>query len=397
MRIRHVVLMVLAFAWVMGCAKEEVQPTGKGTVTGKITLSGQTDHSGISVEIIGTGLRAETKADGSFTIKDVPKGTYMVEISKEGYSREVKEITVEEGKTVSLTLTLESKVRLTGRALLPGNKAQPGIMVVVEGTEFQAKTDAKGEYVIEGKIPPGDIVVVASMEGYFEAKATVKVEPGKAEISVPDLVLREKPLFYEDFSSPDAIKNWAYWGEDVANLPKIEVVGGFLVITSNQEKKPFGVRLEKGPFNITETVTFEEVFIHADPSSGTEWNVYLTTEKSEPTGDFSTDMWDVNCLNISIHDGKMWINARHGSVSIDDKPIDAVKPDKNPHKISITLDANNYIVYWDGKEVDRGSHGLTKPEVYFSTSTYNSPPGMAHKVDEVVIYKGGYTDNPPKK
>jgi hypothetical protein len=270
MRIRHVVLMVLAFAWVMGCAKEEVQPTGKGTVTGKITLSGQTDHSGISVEIIGTGLRAETKADGSFTIKDVPKGTYMVEISKEGYSREVKEITVEEGKTVSLTLTLESKVRLTGRALLPGNKAQPGIMVVVEGTEFQAKTDAKGEYVIEGKIPPGDIVVVASMEGYFEAKATVKVEPGKAEISVPDLVLREKPLFYEDFSSPDAIKNWAYWGEDVANLPKIEVVGGFLVITSNQEKKPFGVRLEKGPFNITETVTFEEVFIHADPSSGTE-------------------------------------------------------------------------------------------------------------------------------
>ena len=70
----------------------EVTLSANGTVMGTVTLSGQSDHSGIDVYLEGTGFATKTEADGSWIIGDIPQGTYTVRFFKDGYSHEAKDL-----------------------------------------------------------------------------------------------------------------------------------------------------------------------------------------------------------------------------------------------------------------------------------------------------------------
>jgi hypothetical protein len=56
-----------------------------GAITGFAYLEGQTDHSGIRVEVQTTDLAAETIADGSFGFPELAAGPYTFAFSKEGF------------------------------------------------------------------------------------------------------------------------------------------------------------------------------------------------------------------------------------------------------------------------------------------------------------------------
>src|SRR5438876_368814 len=61
----------------------------KGKVIDKKNNSGL---NGASVYIPDIKIGASTKADGSFEIKNIPKGTYLLEVSYIGYASQYKEM-----------------------------------------------------------------------------------------------------------------------------------------------------------------------------------------------------------------------------------------------------------------------------------------------------------------
>jgi len=73
----------------------------RGEIAGTATLAGETDHSGITVEVDGQGYAGVTVNDGTYRIRDVPVGTYTLTARKEDYtSRPVGAVTVVEDQTV---------------------------------------------------------------------------------------------------------------------------------------------------------------------------------------------------------------------------------------------------------------------------------------------------------
>lgn len=59
---------------------------GGGTVNGVANLTNTGDDSGILVKVLGTSRTATTNLSGSYTIQNVPAGTYTVQAEKPGYN-----------------------------------------------------------------------------------------------------------------------------------------------------------------------------------------------------------------------------------------------------------------------------------------------------------------------
>ncbi len=57
-----------------------------GSANGTVTLDGTGDYSGVTIEALGTHLRATTSSDGSYQIDHIPAGTYTLTARKLGYS-----------------------------------------------------------------------------------------------------------------------------------------------------------------------------------------------------------------------------------------------------------------------------------------------------------------------
>jgi len=59
--------------------------------------------------VAGNPYYAVTDAGGNFTIKDVPPGTYTLEVWQEKLGTETRKVTIEPGKTVTVDLTMSGK------------------------------------------------------------------------------------------------------------------------------------------------------------------------------------------------------------------------------------------------------------------------------------------------
>ncbi|MHB1688673.1 MAG: TonB-dependent receptor [Ignavibacteriaceae bacterium] len=81
----------------------------QSTLSGKITDSKDNSPlSGASVYIPDIKIGAVSKADGTYEIKDIPNGTYLLEVSYLGYLSQSKEMTINNDKTVNFTLEQSS-------------------------------------------------------------------------------------------------------------------------------------------------------------------------------------------------------------------------------------------------------------------------------------------------
>lgn len=75
-----------------------------GGISGKVTLSGQTDHAGIKVYIPGTSFDATTDSNGNYTISPfVPVGINNLYFEKDGYHRgQIENIDVQADKVTTV-------------------------------------------------------------------------------------------------------------------------------------------------------------------------------------------------------------------------------------------------------------------------------------------------------
>ena len=133
-----VALVFLGLVCFLG-ARLEAQQT-LGSINGTVTdSSGAVVQSAdVKARNIGTSLEqtAKTKSDGSFSIVDLPIGTYEVTFSREGFKKEVhSQILVQSNRTTTVNATLQ-----------PGEVTA---QVTVTATPLMNQTDTTNGYVVD--------------------------------------------------------------------------------------------------------------------------------------------------------------------------------------------------------------------------------------------------------
>jgi len=157
-----------------------------GSISGQALLEGASDHSEIHVFIPGTSFATFTDSEGSFTIPNVPEGTYDLKASKENYGTiSLSEVAVESGKDSNIgSVVLDSTVgSVSGAVTLEGTSNYAGILVWLQtsaGTADVTTTSEAGEYTFVD-IPVGTYDLVAAMPGYIAEKWAVTISPGQNE------------------------------------------------------------------------------------------------------------------------------------------------------------------------------------------------------------------------
>ncbi|MDI6804396.1 MAG: M20/M25/M40 family metallo-hydrolase [Bacteroidota bacterium] len=83
-----------------------LEPQLPTAVSGTVTLAGQTDHSGVTIAIVGQGLNTTTNAAGYYTITGISAGNITVRASKAGYKVTSKDTTIANGESIIVDLAL---------------------------------------------------------------------------------------------------------------------------------------------------------------------------------------------------------------------------------------------------------------------------------------------------
>ena len=169
------------------------QDTTTGAVEGTVTDAG-IPLEGVRVAVASTdGVKHETLTDskGEFNIAGLAPGRYLMSFTKEGYERRAdKPITVTAGGVQYISRMMSKKgpmaidmVNPTLKAIImsktgivrgrvrdtsPAPKPIEGVRVVirsVQGLEFEAQTDGKGEFEMTG-LPSARYVMSCYKQGY---------------------------------------------------------------------------------------------------------------------------------------------------------------------------------------------------------------------------------------
>ncbi|MGY0038898.1 carboxypeptidase-like regulatory domain-containing protein [Pedobacter sp. NJ-S-72] len=74
---------------------------GTGSIKGRITTSDGTVADGVTVKLKGTTIVAITEENGSYSIRKVPAGNYIIVVSAVGLYPKEKQITVSNGTVIA--------------------------------------------------------------------------------------------------------------------------------------------------------------------------------------------------------------------------------------------------------------------------------------------------------
>ena len=179
----------------------EVTLSANGTVMGAVTLSGQSDYSGIDVYLEGTGFATETAADGSWIIGDIPQGIYTVRFYKDGYSHEAKDIILYDsdpsGKPVKRIEAFELPSlmgSISGVVYVNNSDGSPsGVEVKASNADgihtYTVYTEEDGSYSIP-QVYYGDYTATFTKDGYEKyTKTDLTVSMGQESKVSPTLSL----------------------------------------------------------------------------------------------------------------------------------------------------------------------------------------------------------------
>ncbi len=101
--------------------------SAQGTVTGKVTDQNGNPLLAANVILTGTNFGAATDADGMYTIKAVPAGTYTLKFSMVGFAPQEYNVNVTDGATVTQNATLSEDILNMQSVVITGTAGGSGI------------------------------------------------------------------------------------------------------------------------------------------------------------------------------------------------------------------------------------------------------------------------------
>ena len=151
-------------------------PPVLATLTGKITDStGQgVEHARVTLTVGGQKLEADTAADGSFALNQVPPGAAELRVDALGYVTVRRAITAREGESVAIALEPALPAGQL-RGLIRSFAGEPlRARVQVEPGGISAQTDQEGRFELD--LAPGTYRVMIEADGYRPQKRNVRIE-----------------------------------------------------------------------------------------------------------------------------------------------------------------------------------------------------------------------------
>jgi hypothetical protein len=215
------VLIILSLLWLFaGCGEDanetidepEDNTPDVATLTGKVTLAGENDHSGIGIYLyLDESLASQSKTDasGNYSIGAKKTGVYILEFEEDGFLTVAQEITIVEGANSATAATLEAGGTITGTVsfdLKQPDNPQIEITIINEsnGQEFIVEADNHGKYRIT--ILPGNYTVIVE-NTTPDAELSFKQEG--VEVKVGDSILMDALL-----------STWPYFEAEDATIIK---------------------------------------------------------------------------------------------------------------------------------------------------------------------------------
>ena len=140
----------------------------RGSLSGSAKLTGATEHSGISVHLLGTSYTATANADGEWLIVGIPVGHYTVTASKTNYSTaSLTDIPVVANVTTptSVMSLAPNPGSVSGAVLLENHTDHSGTTILLDGTGLSTVTATDGSFALGG-VAGGSYTFSASHTGY---------------------------------------------------------------------------------------------------------------------------------------------------------------------------------------------------------------------------------------
>jgi hypothetical protein len=170
-------------------------PDTPAIVRGFVFYPDRQDHSGIIIRIVDPPRESLTDASGAFLISDVPPGVRSLRAEAEGFlPSELTDLEVRPGElTTAPKIQLqpdpfagsESTVaRMYGQVVLQDKGAQPGTLVVIEGTGLSTVTGSDGTFLFN-QIPAGVYSILATRDEYEAMNSEVEVPDAGGDVPVP--------------------------------------------------------------------------------------------------------------------------------------------------------------------------------------------------------------------
>ncbi|MFY1831138.1 MSCRAMM family protein [Myxococcus fulvus] len=171
----------------------DIQLGPPGRVEGRvIDTAGGTPLSGVHVGLTPGAHRAETDAEGRFSVEELLPGRYRLSASMEGFTDEVIEVVVDAGERALPVLALRAEGELEGRLLSTHGVGVADVLVEVSwrGADEPRvlRPDPAGRFST-GPVPAGTLKVsTRSATGVILSSEVLSVEPG--QVTRRDFVLR---------------------------------------------------------------------------------------------------------------------------------------------------------------------------------------------------------------
>ena len=96
------------------------QSDNTAIITGTVTDAKGAPLPGVNVAFAELGEGTSTKADGKYQIENLPSGTYSLTFSFVGYTSQTREVTLRDGETTTLNLTLKKRTLQTDDIIVTG-------------------------------------------------------------------------------------------------------------------------------------------------------------------------------------------------------------------------------------------------------------------------------------
>lgn len=250
------------------------QVAGAGTITGTITSDTGQPVAGVQVLVVGRGLGATTDADGHFTIRGVPPGTYQLRAQRIGFTPRSSQVTVGANQTVSADLALTQLATTLTTQVVVGYTTQQRRNVSdavssVRGDDIADQKVATVEEALQGRVP--GVQIATSGEPGRPALIIIRGQNGfgnPAPLYVVDgMYMSENPnLNPDDIESIDVLKDAsaaAQYGAQASN--------GVIVIRT-KHGRPGDTEVQLHTY-----YGYQQVPTRIDMMNATQWAALTTT------------------------------------------------------------------------------------------------------------------------